>query len=218
MARNDWYRRETWSESDQKGFFERLRRSRTNRNKAQYARIQAVYLERAELLQQALELLLQIEAQWPEPSEMECVYWQRARCLEKLRRLDEATEAYRLAIGYGAAKGVSTGAWKDYCWFVASQQLQPHYEEVLALCNEQRSGTRFPVDEFKVMGAQAMILENIGRAEEAARCAARALEASREETSGFRYHPGLGLVSASKYMEALSRLRALATAQQTVED
>jgi hypothetical protein len=41
----DWFRKTSWSETDQADFFARLKRSRGASNKAQYLRIQASHLE-----------------------------------------------------------------------------------------------------------------------------------------------------------------------------
>jgi hypothetical protein len=60
MGQDDWYRKKTWGPRARKSFFERLNRSRNSYNKAQYARIQALYLQQTgkqELVRAALELL-----------------------------------------------------------------------------------------------------------------------------------------------------------------
>src|SRR5262245_4018263 len=83
-----WYRRTSWSDLDRRAFFDRLARSRTRGNKAQYLRIQAVHLEetgRPALVRAALELLDMVVREWPEPSEVAQAYHQQATCHLQLR-------------------------------------------------------------------------------------------------------------------------------------
>ena len=46
MSKDDWFRRTTWSDEDERAFFARLVRSRGIFRKAQYLRIQAVTLRK----------------------------------------------------------------------------------------------------------------------------------------------------------------------------
>ena len=54
----------------------------------------------------------------------------------------------------------------------------------------------FPEGQFLWCAAYALISWDIGKKQEAKQWAARALEASKLEHSGFRHHPKLGLVGA----------------------
>src|SRR3569833_1043991 len=100
-AANDWFRKTTWSESDQAQFFARLQRSRSTAKKAQYLRIQAHHLEEAgspELLGVALNLLEKVLNEFPATFELAQAYAQKANCLAKLGKFHEAVICYRMAI------------------------------------------------------------------------------------------------------------------------
>jgi hypothetical protein len=82
MGRAEWYRRQSWTETDEAAFFARLSRSRGAFNKIQYLRIQAHFFQEAELPNQALRLLELAEADYPnELGQMTGVLEQKAACL-----------------------------------------------------------------------------------------------------------------------------------------
>ena len=211
MARNDWFRRTTWSAADQDAFFERLERSRGSARKAQYARIQAVHLERTgkpELVQASLALLDRILAEWPADFELATVHWQRARCYAALDRVGDAIGSFRDSFEAEAAStGPKTGAWKDFMWLIATHKLVELYPDALALTSAE--DLLFPVDRFLGHGAKALISEERGHHSEASQSAALAVAAAQEDKSGFRYHPDLGLVGP-KYASVVEQLQRLA--------
>ena len=59
MSKKDWYRNTIWNEEVEEFFFTKLKRSSTQFNKAQYLRIQAVYLK-DKYPEVALQLLKEI--------------------------------------------------------------------------------------------------------------------------------------------------------------
>src|SRR5262245_26694906 len=102
MARDDWFRRTTWSEHDREEFLRRNRRSRGDFRKAQYVRVQAVTLcatEDPSLVRAALDLL--VEQYFPfyvHCPDCAGAYCCAAECCELLGRVDEAVEFYRTAL------------------------------------------------------------------------------------------------------------------------
>lgn len=99
MGREDWYRLTTWSQDDQKQFFDRLKRSRGATNKAQYLRIQALYLHNSGLYGDALALLNMLLADYPdEESQKTATLLQKAECLWALTDPVGAFDAYTEAL------------------------------------------------------------------------------------------------------------------------
>lgn len=82
----DWFRRSTWSASDKEEFEARLRRARPA-GRAQYLRIQAVYLSetgRDDLVPPAIELLDRLLAEYPDSMQVALAEQLRARCYERM--------------------------------------------------------------------------------------------------------------------------------------
>lgn len=124
MARDDWYRRTSWSAPDQADFFARLRRSRTNANKAQYLRIQANYLADADLDAAAVELLNLLIRDFPERFELAQAHLQKAECLIELDDREGAIAEFRLSLqGQRDCPNVRTMCWLGFPWYIVGQNL-----------------------------------------------------------------------------------------------
>ena len=99
MGRDDWYRHTTWTENDQAEFFERLRRSRGTFHKAQYMRIQALYLPQSGLHAEALTLLnMQLRDYPEEDTQVTGALLQKAECLWSIGDHHGAFETYTNAL------------------------------------------------------------------------------------------------------------------------
>jgi hypothetical protein len=99
MARDDWFRRKSWTQQDQSEFFLRLSRARGHK-KAQDLRIQALELfevENAALTAAALELIRQHLAEFSDPYERTQAHLLAAKCYGQLGHVDAAIAAYRLS-------------------------------------------------------------------------------------------------------------------------
>lgn len=94
MARDDWYRRTTWSAGDQSDFFDRLNRARGVYNKAQYLRIQALHLQQSGLYAEAVQLLDILQADYADRSQMTAALLQKAECLWALDDRAGSFDAY----------------------------------------------------------------------------------------------------------------------------
>jgi len=215
MGRNDWYRRTTWSREDQEAFHQRLRRSRTSFHKAQYARIQAAYLETTgvpQLIKAALGLLDLVLAEWPEPSQLACLFHQKATCCRRLGDVDAAVKSFRKALETEERyRGYQTRARIDFVWLIATNKLESLYSEALSLWESPPDAWYLPIDQFQRCGAMALILEAQGQRTEAAHYAQYALEAASQQESGLRYHKDLGLVGTehAAIIEHIRRLAAI---------
>jgi tetratricopeptide (TPR) repeat protein len=210
MGREDWYRRTTWSASDQDEFFERLDRSRGLYNKSQYARIQASYLQGAGYIRESLDLLNRVYQEWPDASQLPSAYWQEANCHLAMNDLNSAISAYRKCFKAEEDSEFRnmTNARVEFLWLVATRRLSEHYDEALEESDKWEHPSLFPVDQYRMAGALALIYDDIGREGKIAELAAAALEAAAKTDSGLRYHKGLGLVTNPdrKIIRKLKRL------------
>lgn len=205
MGRNDWYRNTTWTEDIRKSFFDRLGRSRTTYNKAQYARIQASHLRetgKKQNIQAAIELLNLMIKQWPEPSQLATAYLQKALCFEDLGMNKPAIEAYRKSVkAEEESKKLRVGACLHFGWFVIAHGLKKYYDEVLSSIENNETLKEitpfliWPIYRYKFSAIFAVILKSKGEKEAAQRFAVRALEAMDIKESPFRYHKKEGLVT-----------------------
>ncbi|MCK6483474.1 MAG: hypothetical protein HUU22_19115 [Phycisphaerae bacterium] len=212
MAR-DWFRKHSWSPSDEKDFFVRLARARVW-NRAQYLRIQASELMstgRKRLLDHAILLLNRCVAEYPEATEVVFALNDCAECHVRLGNVAHAVENYRAALERQRARPTAiSSAAEDFAWLVAVTPLPVHYEEALnALAEWKPDALPLPLIRFRVAAARSMILSAMGRTAEASRHAKTALsEAARKET-GLRFHRFVRLVPTQEG-RMLRRLRAIA--------
>ncbi len=197
---DDWFRRHTWTEADQREFFARLGRSRTPFHKAQYARIQAYELHRADgarYARAALELLDLIVESWMEDAQRASVHQQRAECLRDLERDAEAIDAYREAFAeQRRLPSYLTTAHLEFAWWVAVSGKREFFDEALGVLDEfsREDGIAFPAGIYLAEGARALIQHARGDRGLASAHARRALGAAGMKHSGLRYHPTVGLV------------------------
>ncbi|MHC4285163.1 MAG: hypothetical protein ACYSWZ_19665 [Planctomycetota bacterium] len=202
MGQHDWYRKKSWGARARKSFFERLNRSRSTSNKAQYARIQALYLQQTgkeELVRAAVELLDLLLEKWPEESELAAAHLQRAECLEKLGEREDAIAAYRECVKAERENpGVIVGAGVEFGWFAVTYAMEGSEEHLL-----------FPAEQFKFFAIIAIVLNHVKPCEDARRFAQRALDAAGAKKSGLRYHKKVGLVKDPN-KEVLLKLKKIA--------
>jgi len=210
---DDWYRRKTWTETDQEEFLARLGRCRKQANKAQYLRIQALHLEE-KYPAASLELLQRIISEFPDHFELAQTYVQMARCQIALSDPDAAVLSFRKALAREVEfPSMLTHAYLDFPVFVVVNDRRDLFPEVDALLSEHASRLTFPVDHYKFNMCRALIADHRGDSTSASQHATAALSAAAEQHSGFRYHPEVGLVKKQD-KTIQKKLAALAAAQQ----
>ena len=199
MKSVEWFRRETWTDEDKEEFHRKLARSREYKQ-AQYLRIQAYHLQHVgtpDLLVAALELLDEMLANYPAPSELSTAYQQRAQCLAKLGRFEEAIEAYRQALAtQRSVRSIRTDAYLDFGELALSLGRKELYPEALHCLDEFGGSEAFPISKFRNAVIRAFIAEEWGALSEAKRQAEAALAAAAKTESPFRWHRKLGLVES----------------------
>ena len=211
MSKVEWFRRETWTNTDREDFNARLNRSRGAGNKAQYLRIQAHHLASVGRHHEALELLGRLLDEFPERIQLAQAHAQRAESLARLDRTDDAVGAYREALqAERRFPHVRTGAWLDFGWFVVGRNLEAHYDEVSNVLAEfgELDVQIFPVRLYRYAAIRAFLADARGEREAARRFARQAMEEASKTHSGLRYHASLGLVPDHDSLR--QRLRLLA--------
>lgn len=202
MARDDWFRRTTWSFTDHQDFHARLKRSRTQGNKAQYVRIQAGYLADAGLHEAAIELLDLLFRQYPERFQLAQAHLQKALCLVELGKFDSAIIEFRSSLqAQRDMPNVGTTCWLTFPLFIVRNELVDHYDEALSVLEEFRNDSRnvsrlvFPIERYHYWAVLALIAKENDDIESAEKFAKNAIENASLQHSGFRYHPDVGVVT-----------------------
>ena len=191
---NDWYRRKTWTKTDEEEFFIKLKRSRGQHNKAQYLRIQAGYLEDKYPVE-SLRLLDMLVNDFPEQSQLSQTFLQKAHCFISISKNDEAINFFRKVLEQEKIfPNALTQGYLDFPLFIVANELKELFNEAKEILLKNTKRLMFPVDRYRYHTALAIIEWEFRNIVEAKEHAILANEASKEKKSGFRYHPEVGLV------------------------
>jgi len=194
---NDWFRKTTWSPSDEGDFYQRLSRSRGQR--PEYLRIQAATLAAtgdSTVSAPAKQLAHQYLEENPEGLFRSQAYLSIAKASETANEIDDAIGAYRAATDIEKHDSrARTAAHIDFLWFVATQERRELFKEAMATTEESLQDTdlTFPAARFRYFGAIALISHSFGDHVHARRMAENALEAAGSQ-SPFSRHPDVGTV------------------------
>jgi tetratricopeptide (TPR) repeat protein len=193
VARHDWYRNSNWNADIESDFCQRLRRAR---DKSQYLRIQAFHLADSHP-QVALGLLDQYFALGDLVDKAQA-HVDRARAFIALDDIDAAFSSYEEALTRERElPSWKTQAYLDYACLVINQRATSLYVRAMEVLDAHRERPMFPMDRYRANGARAILLQELGRIDEARSFADLAMTAAREVESGFRYHKHLGLVTST---------------------
>ena len=206
MSRLDWFRNTSWNPKVEAAFFERLARAR---DKSQYLRIQASTL--ASSCPRVALLLLERYFALGEHFDMAQAHVDRATAYLSLGQVDSAILAYEAALAREATyPNLLTQAYLELPFLIATRRLSQHYGRALALLESHKHRLMFAKDRFQWNCAAALIRSDQGDGRAAQEYARNALGASSETSSGFRYHPKVGLVTSTD-RALFRRLSKLAT-------
>jgi tetratricopeptide (TPR) repeat protein len=190
VAKDNWFRNTDWNSAIEANFQRRLGCAR---DKSQYLRIQAFYLAESHP-RVALDLLEQYFA-GGDRFDAAQAYVDKARALVALGDVDAAISSYEAALERERQKpGYITRAYLTFPGLVAQVRAAHLYARALDVLDAHRELPAFPIDRYLAYGTRALLLDGLGRADEARAAALLAMAAAREVKSGFRYHQELGLV------------------------
>ena len=193
MSRHHWYRNETWDEAIEAEFQQRLRRSREG--KPQYLRIQAGYLE-SSYPQVALRLIEQYFREFDDNFDKASAYCVQSAALLSMGKTEEALDAWVLAIERQIQyPNFLTTALSSFLVFVVKHRLSHRYDQALDLFERSDTENLFlPIARYRIFGAVAIILYEMGRKGQSKIFLDRAIEAVFQEESGFSKNKNFGLV------------------------
>ena len=201
MTKQDWYRKTTWTDDDQADYFAHFERSR-NTSRAQYLKIQAYYLfetGRRKEIMTALELINLALEKYPERIFLAELLEQKAKCLDKLRKINEAVENFLLSLqAMREIPNVNPGTPYAFGLFVIDHKIDKLYDEVLSVLDEFdlfKDPLVFPIIEYYSYGIRAIIFYRKRNIDDARVFAKKAIVASEKQYSGLVRHPEFGLVS-----------------------
>ena len=207
MTDDRWFRNTSWNETIASVFEEKLRRAR---RKSQYLRIQASTLAPTHPLV-ALELLDRYFA-LDDDFDHAQAHVDRATAYLALGQIEAGVQSYEAALQREAVfPNLRTCAYLDLPYQIVLLGLTERYEQAMTMLSAATARLMFPVDHFKFHAIKAIINSAKGDNSTARADARTALEAAARDHSGFRYHPGVGLVS-DRHAQALSKLRGLCDA------
>lgn len=210
----DWFRKRSWSEEDQRDFWQRLARARKH-NQAQYLFVQGYTLVQAgpQYTTDAIALFDYVIDRFSDTMSFVQALSAKADCLLHSGDTEGALTYYSRAIQQMRIKpNAQTWAWLEFAWLVATKDLSDRYETALDVLDEFGSERQpFPIIAFRLFGSRALIHSACGLTDLAADAARTALEAADKEVSGLRYHPKIGIVGSS-YDDIRTRLATIAGA------
>jgi tetratricopeptide (TPR) repeat protein len=194
----DWFRRKSWTQTDEEEFFKKLNRARKD-GQAQYLKIQAIELVQTEdnaLLNVAEELLNKMLTEFPDDNFNRASALHTLGDIYKLREnYQKAKEYYKQALDFEIIyPKVITQAYLNYSELVIKTGDTISFDEVEQTLLERQPRLMFPIEKYKVNSLLSIINKHKDRHDEAKRFAELANQSANAETSGLRYHKYLGIV------------------------
>ena len=212
MSRSDWFRSTEWTPQVRAAFLGKLERCRKASRKAQYARIQALYLQEdigtQYALHEAIDLLTMVCERWPEQPDKQSVLGQLATCHVALGRITEGISFFRSSFAARRKDpGIQTMHHLDFSLLVASEPFPDLFGEALAVL-EEFPPAPFPYHRFQYYAAIALIYHQL-KLENADSLARFALQEAAATHSGSARHPDFCL-GAGKYASLVPALEEIA--------
>jgi tetratricopeptide (TPR) repeat protein len=194
----DWFRRKSWTQTDEEEFFKKLNRARKD-GRAQYLKIQAIELvqtEDNELLEVAENLLNKMLTEYPDDNFNKGPALHTLGDVYKLREnYQQAKEYYKQALDFEKVyPNVITQAYLDYSEVLVKTNDKTSFDKVEQILLERQPRLMFPIEKYKVNSLLSIINKHNNKHDEAKRFAELAEQSANAETSGLRYHKYLGVV------------------------
>ena len=202
---SDWYRNSSWSESIERDFDAKLSRAR---RKSTYLRIQACTLAKAypEIALKLLDRYFELDDDFDHAQ----AFVDQAIAFVSLDRIEDAVESYSRALNREIEfPKLKTDAYISLPFMISTRCLEQHYGMANRLLDQHESRLMFPYDRFRWNCARALIASRTGDLVAAKRSARLAISSAQQDSSGFRYHPNVGLVGG-KHPELISELTKIA--------
>jgi tetratricopeptide (TPR) repeat protein len=194
----DWFRRKTWTKTDEEEFFVKLGRARKD-GRAQYLKIQAIELvetNNPELLKVAETLLNKMLFEYPEDN------FNKSSALHTLGDIyrqfgdfEQAIIYYRQALDFEKIyPKVTTQSYLDYSELVIKTGYTDLFDQVESILLNRQMDILFPIEKYKVNSILSILNNYKNEQDRAKYFADLAEQSANAETSGLKYHKYLGVV------------------------
>lgn len=198
MARDDWFRVETWSDSTREEFEARLSRSRTPFHRAQYLRIQGVTLTgtgRRREVEAGRDLLQRVISDFPgEDMEVAGAHFALGESLAESNP-EAAILHLRACLSLEQGRSFSHGTELRLAeMLVANDPTAATLDETAALLDTAESQAFFHVEAWRIAVARARAYAKQRDRLAAATQAKRALALLADNTPKLPRHPSVGLI------------------------
>jgi tetratricopeptide (TPR) repeat protein len=195
----DWFRRITWTKEDETEYFAKLKRAR-QWSRPQYLFLQAFALTgtgNPKLLDVAESLIQKLFTDNPDDKHT------RSGSLELLGDIyrhrgetDAAIAYYKQAIDFEKSyPNVQGPAFLKFSELVVKLEKHEYFPFLEELLSDKIEKYPFPIYKYKIYAILSIINKTKGDNESAERFATLAKEHAAATTSGFRYHPTVGVVT-----------------------
>ena len=190
MSRHDWYRNEQWSDAIAQEFEVRLARARKD-SRPQYIYIQAATL--AEPAPTTAPALIDRYFETGDTFFVSDALAAQATALRASGDTDGAIRTWERTLAHEEANPhLTSTAAHDYVVFIATNKRRELYARATEVMADREEA--FAIDAFLGLAIAALSAQASGKTALAGARAAKALEVAGIEDSGYRYHPGIGLV------------------------
>lgn len=169
----DWYRRKTWTKTDEEEYFAKLGRARID-GRAQYLRVQAIALietKNINLLSVAETLLNKILTDYPDNRIEKSQTYNSLGEIYKLREdYEKAVEYFKKSLDFEKEfPNVITTAYLNFSETVIRAEKTELYDEVAKLLTEKinKDNLKFPLQEYIMYSVMTVISEYKGNLEQA---------------------------------------------------
>lgn len=195
----EWYRRKTWTKTDEEEFFSKLGRARKD-GRAQYLKIQAIELVETKdkkLLKVAETLLNKVLTEYPENRIEKSPVLHTLGNIYKIRKnYQRALDYYKQSLDFeNIFPNVITTSYLDYSELVVKTGRSELFDFVETTMENKLPEEIFPITKYKICSILSIINKAKTNNVKAEYYADLADKNANEETSGLRYHKYLGVVT-----------------------
>ena len=195
----DWYRRKTWTETDESEFFAKLGRA-SKFGRVQYLRVQAVELIETKepyLLNVAEKLLNKLLNDYQDNvSEKSLVFYSLGNIYKIQENFNKAMEYFKIAIEFEKTHICAiTQSSLDFSELVIKLEKIEQYEFVEQLIEKKVATFTFPIEKYLGYSFLSIIYKYKGEIQKAKHFENLGNENANASTSGLRYHKYLGVVN-----------------------
>jgi tetratricopeptide (TPR) repeat protein len=196
-GQEDWYRNEKWNSEIERGFFERLARSRGQRDQQLKIQIQVLA---GRFPRDALSLIeLYHDTRTDKVWDLDVIA-ASAKAYENLGEPDKALDAYRSILQHDENQPFfPTWVLLEAPFLIARKGNASDFQFAFELLrraelNISKQGVNFAIQRFILYASHALIRHRSGQKKEAKENAIAALQEAAVQYSGLRYHRKVGLV------------------------